>query len=270
MRTCPSLVAIIAVAGVACAAQATARDGAAAAAVGVVADPCHLVAPTSAAPAADTMARSAAPVELLVRDWINLCRYHDDNQAVIASGCRVLGVFIGDSITEGWGSASPELFNGGIVNRGIGGQTSSQILLRFMADVVALKPRFVHILAGTNDVAGNSGPLRIEDYQNNMMAMGDIARAHGIRVIIAALPPADRFDWRPGIDPRQPIAELNVWLRAYAARHHFYFVDYHAALADPGDGLPAELGNDGVHPNAKAYRLMRAVAELAIKQALAE
>ena len=162
----------------------------------------------------------------------------------------------------------PELFTQGVFNRGISGQTSSQMLLRFMADVAALHPRFVHILAGTNDVAGNGGPLRTEDYQDNITAMVDIAKAHRIRVILSAIPPADHFGWRPGIDPRRTIADLNAWLRAFASRRGLSFVDYHSALATPSGALKPEFGDDGVHPNRSGYAVMAALAAPAIKAAL--
>ena len=196
------------------------------------------------------------------RDWANLCRYRLDNRQLLATGAAVQAVFLGDSITENWAMADPGLFSGGWVGRGISGQTSAQMLLRFHADVVALRPQWVHILAGTNDVAGNGGPTTVQDFKNNIMAMVEIARAHGIAVVLASIPPAQRFSWRPEVSAASRITELNAWLKAYAQEQHMRFVDYHAVLARDG-GLPAEFGNDGVHPNRNGYALMRALLQAA-------
>jgi len=171
---------------------------------------------------------------------------------------------MGDSITENWGMADPKLFEHGVLNRGISGQTTPQMLLRFRGDVISLKPRMVHILAGTNDVAGNTGPNRPQDFEDNIMSMAELARAHGIRVILASIPPTASFNWRPQVQPVARIRELNRWLREYAARNRFDYVDYYSVLAGPGGELKAELSNDGVHPNRDGYRLMRALAEKAI------
>ena len=124
---------------------------------------------------------------------------------------------MGDSITENWLMADPGFFSGPIVNRGIGAQTSAQMLLRFRADVVALRPAVVHILAGTNDVAGNNGPISPRDFQNNIESMVEIAKANGIRVVIGSIPPAAAFSWQPAMRPAPRIAALNAWLRDYAS-----------------------------------------------------
>jgi hypothetical protein len=142
------------------------------------------------------------------QDWAQLCRFAAAN-AALAQGPRVEAVFLGDSITENWLLADPALFHGGIVNRGISGQTSPQMLLRFEADVVALHPRVVHIMAGTNDLAGNTGPTSAQQYEHNIIAMCDLARANGIRVVLASIPPAARFPWRAGVTPGPQILVLN-------------------------------------------------------------
>lgn len=192
-------------------------------------------------------------------DWAGLCRYQAANAALGPGKAKV--VFIGDSITENWLLADPDYFAGRVVNRGIGAQTSAQMLVRFRADVVALRPAAVHILAGTNDVAGNNGPLRPEDFQNNIESMVELARASGIRVILGSIPPTATFNWQPSLKPAPRIAALNDWMRAYARRKHLGYIDYHSALKAPDGGLNPALGNDGVHPNREGYAVMRRLAE---------
>ena len=195
-------------------------------------------------------------------DWAGLCRHRAANAVAARGATRV--VFIGDSITENWLMADPGFFSGGLVNRGIGAQTSAQMLLRFRSDVVRLRPQAVHLLAGTNDVAGNNGPTSPGDFQGNIESMVELARASGIRVILGSIPPAAVFSWRPTLQPAPRIAELNAWLRDYARRNDLVYVDYHAALAGPAGELRAELGNDGVHPNRDGYAVMRRLAVQAI------
>jgi lysophospholipase L1-like esterase len=195
-------------------------------------------------------------------DWAGLCRYRAANAAMSEAAARV--VFIGDSITENWLLADPEYFSGGVVNRGIGAQTSAQMLLRFRADVVALRPAVVHILAGTNDVAGNNGPVRPRDFQNNIESMVEIAAANGIRVILGSIPPAAAFAWQPALLPAPSIDMLNDWMRRYAAGKGLGYVDYHSALRGAGGELRPALGNDGVHPNREGYQQMRRLADAAI------
>jgi len=194
-------------------------------------------------------------------DWAGLCRYRTANASVSSGSAGPGVVFMGDSITENWALDDPAFFEHGIVGRGISGQTSAQMLVRFRSDVVALRPRAVHILAGTNDVAGNTGPTSAQDYENNMMSMVEIAQANHIRVILGSIPPCAAFNWRPEVDPRPWIRQLNAWLRAYAARSHVEFIDYYSILAGPSGELRADLSNDGVHPNRSGYRLMRARVE---------
>lgn len=204
---------------------------------------------------------NAAGRALGAQDWPNLCRFRAANAQVLDSGQRPELVFMGDSITENWLLGDPALFDAAHVNRGIGGQTTPQMLLRFRADVIALQPRAVHLMAGTNDIAGNTGPSTLQDVKDNLMSMVELARAHDITVLLGSIPPAAAFDWRPGLDPRPVIAELNGWLRDYAAAEGLVYIDYHTPLASPEGGLRAELGNDGVHPNRDGYAVMRSVLE---------
>lgn len=200
-------------------------------------------------------------------DWPNLCRYKAAN-ATLARGQRPRAVFMGDSITDNWVGGDPTLFVDGIVGRGIGGQTSPQMLARFRQDVVALRPRVVHIMAGTNDIAGNTGPTTLEDYQHNILAMIDLARANDIAVVLAAIPPSRKLFWRGDLDPRPQIREWNEWLRGLAFSRGLTFVDYGRVLADPDGGMRAELGNDGVHPNRLGYARIRPLAEQAVAEAI--
>jgi len=195
------------------------------------------------------------------QDPNGLCRYAQANAELLASGRRPEVVFFGDSITENWVPGDPGLFAGGrFVGRGIGGQTSAQMLVRFHADVVALRPRTVHIMAGTNDIAGNGGVTSETAYQDNIRAMVEIARAHRIRVVLASVPPAARFFWRPEVKPADQIRRLNAWLRDYARREGLRFVDYHAPLATADGGMRPEFAIDGVHPNRQGYAAMRPLA----------
>lgn len=192
-------------------------------------------------------------------DWAGLCRFQAANAASEAGKTQV--VFIGDSITENWLLADADFFTGGRVNRGIGGQTSAQMLVRFRADVIALRPKAVHILAGTNDVAGNNGPLRPEDLRNNIESMVQLARANGIRVVLGSIPPAAAFNWQPTLRPAPQIVALNDWMRRYAQRNRVGFIDYHGPLKGAAGELNPALGNDGVHPNRDGYAIMRRLVQ---------
>ncbi|MBS0360343.1 MAG: SGNH/GDSL hydrolase family protein [Proteobacteria bacterium] len=201
-------------------------------------------------------------------DWPGLCRYRAANQALkAAGGPRPRVVFMGDSITENWRRLSPGFFQPGVVGRGISGQTTPQMVARFYADVVALRPRVVHIMAGTNDVAGNTGPTSEDNFQRNIEAMVDMARANGIAVVLASVPPADHFSWRAGLKPAPQIARLNAWLADYAKRRGAVFVDYTAALGGPGGAMRPELTKDGVHPTKPGYDLIEPLAMKAVAEA---
>jgi lysophospholipase L1-like esterase len=199
--------------------------------------------------------------QIQAQDWPGRCRYRAANQSARAAAPPGRIVFMGDSITENWALADPKLFEGAIVNRGISGQTTPQMLVRFRADVISLKPALVHILAGTNDIAGNTGPTSVQDFKDNIMSMAELARAHGINVLLGSIPPAAAFNWRPGLNPAPRIKELNAWLRGYANQSGFEYIDYYTPLAGPSGELRADLGNDGVHPNRAGYRVMRTLIE---------
>jgi lysophospholipase L1-like esterase len=202
---------------------------------------------------------------LAAQDWAGLCRYRSANDSLRTRKEPARVVFMGDSITENWVLADPGFFEGGVVNRGIGGQTTPQMLVRFRADVIALKPQAVHIMAGTNDVAGNTGPTTAQDVKNNIISMVELAKANGIRVILGSVPPAATFNWRPQLDPVPQIKALNAWLREYAGQNRIEYIDYYTALAGGSGELKAGLGNDGVHPNRDGYRIMRKLVEEKIR-----
>ena len=205
----------------------------------------------------------------LTRDFPDLCHYKSDNEAIL-KGAHPKAVFMGDSITEGWGVGDPSLFSRGVVDRGISGQTSPQMLARFYQDVVALHPQAVHIMAGTNDVAGNTGPSSPEDFKNNIRAMVDLARANHIQVVLASIPPADRFPWRPDIQPAEQIRQLNAWLRQFADQHKLIYADYYSSLTTPSGAFRPGLSHDGVHPNSDGYAAMRSIADAALRKATHE
>jgi len=203
-------------------------------------------------------------------DWSQRCRYwHENMHLSPASTARV--VFIGDSITEAWREADPQLFTNDTVNRGIGGQTSEQMLVRFRSDVIELNPRVVHIMAGTNDVAGNNGPTSLAVFQGNIRSMVEEARLHQIRVVLASVPPSARIPWRTEIErPADTIAAMNRWLREYARCEHLVFVDYTAVLDDGRGGIKPGLSTDGVHPTHAGYAAMGPLARAAIARAISE
>ncbi len=252
--------------------------------VGIVADPCAEL-PTdgppraymnwllSADPAAvppvrstdDIAAANAAGDARLRYDWANICRYRTLNAALTTDPARV--VFIGNSITEFWAIADPAMFATHNVNRGISGQVTAQSLARFMADVVALKPRVVHIWTGTNDIAGNGGPTTLTAIEDNIRAMVAIAKANRIAIIIGSITPAHDFGWRPGLDPAPKIAALNARFKSFAAANGVTYADYFAVLNDGAGGLQTRYSRDGVHPNRLGFEALRPVAEQAIQRA---
>jgi lysophospholipase L1-like esterase len=176
-------------------------------------------------------------------------------------------VFMGDSITQGW--KLDESFPGKpYINRGIGGQTSPQMLVRFRQDVIDLKPKAVVILAGTNDIAGNTGPMTLEQTEENIASMADLAKANGIRVVLCSVLPAFDYSWAPGLTPAPKIMDLNAWIRKYAAGKGFVYVDFYSAMSDERGGLPPTLSGDGVHPLPAGYAIMTPLAEAGIEKAL--
>jgi lysophospholipase L1-like esterase len=215
-------------------------------------------------------ANSQTQPDPLRTDWPNLGRYRDANAKLpppARNENRV--VFIGNSITEGWAQYFPTMFAGKpYINRGIGGQTTPQMLIRFRPDVIALKPKVVVILAGINDIAGNTGPSTLEMIEDNLASMTELAQANGIRVVLSSVLPAADFPWRPGMDPAPKVIALNKWLKAYAARRGAIYLDYHSAMSDDKGGMRAGLASDGVHPTEAGYRMMVPLVERAIAKAL--
>jgi acyl-CoA thioesterase-1 len=212
---------------------------------------------------------SVSEIQRLLLDWPNLGRFRDANATLAppaAGENRV--VFMGDSITEGWGRDGGFFPGRPYINRGISGQTTAQMLVRFRPDVVALKPAVVVVLAGTNDIAGNTGPATPEMIEQNLASMADIARANGIRVVLASILPAFDYPWRPGLEPAPKIAAVNDWVKEYARAHGLVYLDYYTAMVDGKTGLKSELGYDGVHPNKAGYAVMAPLAEKAIAEAL--
>lgn len=226
----------------------------------------------AATPAQDALAQRLAASEKRLGDWAELARYRDENARLPApedDEARV--VFMGDSITDFWGRSAGVFFPGKpYVNRGISGQTTPQMLVRFRADVIALKPRVVVILAGTNDLAGNTGPSTLGMIEDNLASMAELARAHRIKVVLASVTPVNDY-----VDagmtkgrPPQKIVELNAWIKAYAQHEHFVYLDYCDALLDAHRALKKDLSADGLHPNAAGYAVMAPLAQQAIEQAL--
>ena len=219
--------------------------------------------------------------ERSLNDWANLARYREANGVLAAPGKDELRVvFMGDSITDMW--ARPQF--GGFfpgkpyVDRGISGQTTPQMLIRFRPDVLALQPRVVLILAGTNDLAGNTGPMTLEEIEGNLASMSELAHANGIRVVFASILPVHDFGHRPDgssiiITDRRPpekILALNGWIKNYAAKHRDTYLDYFSAMVDDHGFLKKELSEDGLHPNKAGYEVMAPLAEKAIAAATTE
>ncbi|MGH9874301.1 MAG: SGNH/GDSL hydrolase family protein [Pyrinomonadaceae bacterium] len=230
--------------------------------------------PKECAELAAEVARSAAKL----KDWPALARYREANAKVTAPAKdepRV--VFMGDSITDNWDNEGFGGFFPGkpYINRGIGGQTTPQMLIRFRADVIALKPKVVVILAGTNDISGNTGPTTLEAIEDNLASMAELARSNGIRVVLASVLPIsdyDRSDGQPIIRsaqrPPEQIKRLNTWIRGYALQNKLTYLDYYSAMTDTKGFLKDELSNDGLHPNQEGYAVMTPLADRAIAAAM--
>ncbi len=204
------------------------------------------------------------------QDWANLNRFQKENSemSIPKTGEHRI-VFMGNSITEGWLKIRPEFFAiNPYINRGIGGQTTPQMLLRFRQDVINLKPAAVVILAGVNDIAGNTGFSTIEMIVDNIVSMTELARANNIKVILCSVLPAYDFPWRKGLEPAEKVVKLNALLEAYANQHNLVYVDYFTSMADESNGLKKELGRDGIHPNKAGYLIMEPLIENAIAKTL--
>jgi lysophospholipase L1-like esterase len=214
-----------------------------------------------------------------LKDWPNLGRYRQANaQLTPPAKNEARVVFMGDSITDLWSRPGMGGFFPGApyVNRGISGQTTPQMLIRFRPDVINLQPQVVVILAGTNDISGNTGPTTLSAIEDNLASMSELARAHGIRVVLASLLPVSDYDRksdgtqiiRTKDRPPEQIRALNDWIKQYTAEQGHTYLDYYAATVDDKGMLKDELSNDGLHPNAKGYAVMAPLVEAAIKAAL--
>lgn len=208
--------------------------------------------------------------DLVAQDWANLNRFKEENLKIgLPKENEDRVVFMGNSITEGWIREVPEFFAGRpYINRGISGQTTPQMLIRFRQDVIKLQPKVVVILAGTNDIAGNTGPSTLEMIEDNLYSMTELAQIHNIQVVLCSVLPAVDYPWRPGLNPAPKIMELNRRIKEYAHNHHVIYCDYFSAMADENNGLPKKLSEDGVHPNKEGYALMAPLVESAISEAL--
>ncbi|WP_405382096.1 SGNH/GDSL hydrolase family protein [Maribacter sp. LLG6340-A2] len=204
------------------------------------------------------------------QDWAELNHFKEANkQLPMVKDSQDRIVFMGNSITIGWLNSRPEFFkNKPYVNRGISGQTTPQMLVRFRQDVVNLNPKAVVLLAGTNDIAGNTGPSTIEMIMDNIKGMAEIATANDIKVILTSTLPAYDYPWKPGLKPAEKIVALNKLIKEYCDKQGHIYVDYFSAMADDKNGLPKELAEDGVHPTAEGYKIMEPLVEAAIEKAL--
>jgi lysophospholipase L1-like esterase len=235
----------------------------------------------NAQPAATDCAETKAQLtraQTKLNDWPALARYHEANLKITSSPkneARV--VFMGDSITDSWDDPKYGGFFPGklYLDRGISGQTTPQMLVRFRADVIALHPKVVVILAGTNDLAGNTGPMTLEAIEDNLVSMTELAKANRIRVVLASILPVSDYELRDGKPiirttqrPPEKIQALNEWMKKYAAANKLIYLDYYSAMMDEKGFLKAELSEDGLHPNAKGYAVMSPLAEQAIVRAL--
>ncbi|MCC6463489.1 MAG: SGNH/GDSL hydrolase family protein [Saprospiraceae bacterium] len=208
--------------------------------------------------------------EMIRSDWAGLKRYTELNRDLAppqAADKRV--VFYGNSITEGWVGYDPDFFaKNGYVGRGIGGQTTGQMLVRFRQDVLNLKPAVVVILAGTNDIAGNTGETSLETTFGNLASMAELARANQVHVVLSSVLPVYDYPWSPGLEPADKIVRLNAMLKEYALKNDFEYLDYHSVMADERKGLPEHLAKDGVHPTLEGYKVMEGLVQKAIDKVL--
>lgn len=212
-------------------------------------------------------------VDSYSQDWSNLQRYQNQNNELLKretdEGHEGRIVFMGDSITEFWLTIHPDFFVGKpYINRGISGQTTPQMLLRFRQDVINLKPSVVVLLAGINDIAGNTGPSTIEMIENNIVSMIELAKSNHIKVVLCSVLPAFRFPWAPEKEPAELVMKLNEKLKANAKKYNSVYVDYFSEMGNKQNGLKEELGNDGVHPNAAGYLIMESILNAQLKKVI--
>lgn len=201
--------------------------------------------------------------KIKVADWAYLNKFKDENKQILAP---TLGenriVFFGDSIIAGWETIHPEFFiDKTYINRGINGQTTSQMLLRFRPDVIELKPKTAVILAGTNDIAGNTGPTALETILGNLISMCELAKANNIQVILCSIIPAYDYPWRRSMEPAEKIVHLNSMIQQYAAANDIPYADFHTAMTDEKKGMKSIYSEDGVHPNKIGYQVMESILE---------
>jgi lysophospholipase L1-like esterase len=197
---------------------------------------------------------------LLAQDWPQLSYYQEANKLLKTSEKPIEAVFFGDSITEGWPQFNPSFFDlNNFVGRGIGGQTTPQLLLRFRQDVLGLRPKKVIFLAGINDIAENTGPISIEAIMGNIKGMTEMAKANEVEMVLCAVLPANSFPWRPSIIPTRKVIKLNQMIKAYAHENNLIYIDYYTHMVDDEQGLISTLGYDTVHPNKAGYALMEKV-----------
>jgi len=228
-----------------------------------------LIAAGVASALAQTTAPAPAARPAWEREWAYLSKYREANAFLPppTNGEKRV-VFLGDSITEGWADAGKFFPGKPYINRGISGQTTAQMLVRFRQDVIALQPALVVILAGTNDIAENGGPSTLEAIEDNLQSMAELARFNHIRVILSSVLPAVDYPWRRGLQPAEKIPALNRWIASYSEKNHLVFLDYYAAMVDKQGGLRTDLSGDGVHPNPAGFAVMVPLAEKAINESL--
>jgi lysophospholipase L1-like esterase len=204
------------------------------------------------------------------QDWPNIGRFDDANrklQPVVAG--KITAVYMGDSITDFWVNNDSTFFSANnYIDRGISGQTTGQMLVRFRQDVINLKPKVVVILAGINDIAQNNGPEKLEDIFGNIASMAELAKVNNIKVVISSVLPANKLPWRPAITPTEKVIQLNTMLEAYANKNHIVYLDYYSKMVDSEKGLPVNLAKDGIHPTLEGYKVMEPLAVKAVAEAL--
>ena len=191
------------------------------------------------------------------QDWARFYKYEEANAQVTQ---KPKAVFMGDSITEGWAKQDPDFFtSNNFIGRGISGQTTSHMLVRFRRDVIDHAPEYVIILAGTNDIAKNNGDITHENILGNIMSMCELAKVHGIIPVLCSVLPADRYSWREGMAPAQDIVALNKMIKAYAEAENIMYIDFHSVMRNENDGLPEEYAPDGVHPSMAGFKIMEEI-----------
>ena len=204
--------------------------------------------------------------DVMKNDWANLKKYDSENKELSTTPTSKRIVFMGDSITEFWKVNDSSFFDKSNINRGISGQTTPQMVLRFPQDVISLKPEVVIILAGINDIAENTGPISNEGILENIIAMSELAKANNIKVILCSVLPANRFNWNPKISPANRVIELNKMIQSFADKNKIIYVDYFSQMVDDENGLQKQYGEDGVHPNKEGYLVMKLIVNEAIER----